>query len=182
MIRLALLAMFTATASRASISDCGSAFQITQLSLTPDPPVQNQLVFLNLAFNNNEPAVVYAGTATTSITLNGLPLSPSTQPLCEATACPILQGANNRSTNTTWPVVSGKIISRLTWEDSVGKILLCLLTQVKVGQMRPTTAVIPYVAPQCIHYVVENYSVLAMERPSADTRVRGSLRGARDTE
>lgn len=178
MIRLALLALFAATGTHASISDCGSSFQIMQLAITPDPPVQNQLVFLTLAFNNNEPATISAGTATTGITLNGLPLSPSTQPLCEATACPIPQGANNRSTNTTWPAVTGKITSRLTWVDSTGKTLLCLLTQVKVAALE-MQAVIPYVAPQCIHYEVENYSVLAMGHPVAETRVRGSLRGAR---
>ena len=178
MIRLALLALFTVSTTHGSISDCGSTFQITQLSLTPDPPVQNQLIFLNLVFNNNEPDVISTGTATTSITLNGLPLSPSTQSLCEATACPILQGSNDRSTNTTWPAVTGKIISRLTWVDSLGKTLLCLLTQVKVGL---ANAVISYVAPQCIHYVVENYSALAMEHPAVDARIRGSLRGARDT-
>ncbi len=190
MIRLALLAMCLTVGTHASISDCGSAFQITQLALSPDPPVQSQPVFLNLVFNNNEAAAVSGGTATTSITLNGLPISPSTQPLCEATACPIPQGANNRSTNTTWPAVSGKIISRLTWEDSAGKTLLCLLTQVKVAsalrrqQQVPQAmkAVIPYVAPQCIHYVAENYSVFAMERQVVETRGRGSLRGVRDTE
>lgn len=108
MIRLALLALFAATATRASISDCGSAFQITQLALTPDPPVQGRAVFLTLVFNNNEPDAVSAGTVTTDITRNGLPLSPSTQPLCDETECPILTGPNNRSTNTTWPAVSGK--------------------------------------------------------------------------
>lgn len=185
MILLALLAMCLTVGTHASISDCGSAFQITQLALSPDPPVQSQPVFLNLVFNNNEAAAVSGGTATTSITLNGLPLSPSTQPLYEATACPIPQGANNRSTNTTWPAVSGKIISRLTWEDSAGKTLLCLLTQVKVPSVlrhqQLQKALIPYVAPQCIHYAVENYSVLAMGYPVVETRSHGSLRGGRGT-
>jgi hypothetical protein len=174
MIRLALLAM--CAVARAAISDCGSAFQITQLALTPDPPVKDQPVFLTLAFNNNEVVALSAGTATTSITLNGLPLSPSTQPLCEATACPIPTGANDRSTNTTWPAVSGKIISRLTWVDPAGKILLCLLTQVKVG-VSPSKALISYVAPQCILYEVKNYWELAEVHPAVERRTRGSLRG-----
>lgn len=189
MILLGLLAMCAVTATRAAISDCGSTFQITQLSLVPDPPIQDQSVFLTLVFNNNEPATISAGTATTSIAFNGLPLSPTVQPLCEVTDCPILQGVNNRSTNTTWPAVSGKIISRLTWEDLTGKILLCLLTQVKVGSMlrrqqqeKQKNAVIQYVAPQCIHYEVENYSVFAMRHMVAETRSHGSLRGPHDIE
>lgn len=179
MIRLALLAMCAATAARASISDCGSAFQITQLALTPDPPVQGQPVFLTLAFNNNEAAAISAGTATTDITLNGIPLSPSTQPLCEATECPIPTGPNNRSTNTTWPAVSGKIISQLTWEDAAGKTLLCLLTQVKVAAVSATKALIPYVAPQCTLYEIKNYWELVEAHPVAERHIRGSLRGGR---
>lgn len=182
MIRLALLAMSAAMVARASISDCGSAFQITQLSLSPDPPVQGQPVFLTLTFNNNEGIAITAGTATTSASLNGLPLSPTVQPLCDATACPIPMGPNNRSTNTTWPAVSGKIISQLTWEDSADKTLLCLLTQVKVAATATAKALIPYVAPQCIHYAVENYWELAEAHPVAETHSHGSLRGARGTE
>lgn len=184
MILLTLLALCAATVARASISDCGSAFQITQLSLTPDPPVQGQPVFLTLTFNNNEAAPITAGTATTSVSLNGLPLSPTVQPLCDATECPIPTGPNNRSTNTTWPAVSGKIISQLTWEDSARKTLLCLLTQVKVGSALSVTAkaLIPYVAPQCIHYAVENYWELAEAHPVAERHSHGSLRGARGTE
>ena len=140
MIRLALLALFASGTAHATISDCGSAFQITQLSLTPDPPVRGQPVYLTLLFNNNEAAPVTAGTATTDITLNGLPISPSTTPLCEATACPIPIGPNDRSTNTTWPDVAGKITSRLVWLSSAGKTLLCLLTQVKVASTDHQTA------------------------------------------
>jgi hypothetical protein len=178
MIRLTLLAMYAASMARASISDCGSAFQITQLALSPDPPVRDQPVFLTLAFNNNEAAPVSAGTATTEITLNGLPISPSSSPLCDATACPIPLGANNRSTNTTWPAVSGKIISRLTWADPAGKTLLCLLTQVKVGST--TKALIPYSAPQCTLYEIKNYWELVSARPVVERHNHGSLRGRRD--
>ena len=142
MIRLALLALFAVTGASASITDCGSAFQVTFLSLTPDPPVRGASIYLGLLFNNNEAAPVTAGSATTDITINGLPLSPSTQPLCEATACPIPLGANNRSTSTTWPDVGGKITSRLTWVDATtGKTLLCLLTQVKVAAAARNRAV-----------------------------------------
>jgi hypothetical protein len=168
MIRIALLALFAAAATRASISDCGSAFQITQLALAPDPPVRGQPVYLTLLFNNNEPAPVTDGSATTAITLNGLPISPSVSPLCEATACPIPLGANNRSTNTTWPDVAGKIISRLTWEDPAGNILLCLLTQVKV-------LAVCAAAPRSA-----NYWEAATAYPVGGRHTHGSLRGAHD--
>ena len=171
MIRLTLLALFAVTGAGASITDCGSAFQITFLSLAPDPPVRGASVYLGLLFNNNEAAPVTAGTATTDITLNGLPLSPTTQSLCEATACPIPLGANNRSTSTTWPDVGGKITSRLTWTDAAtGKTLLCLLTQVKVA--------VASVALQgsCPAGPVGHWALAS----AAYTHTHGSVRGGRN--
>ena len=166
MIRLALLALCSAV--RASITDCGSAFQVTFLSLTHDPPVRGAPIYLGLLFINIEAAAVTAGSATTDITLNGLPLSPSTKSLCEATACPIPLGANNRSTSTTWPDVGGKITSRLTWADSTtGKTLLCILTQVKVATVASLQKGSCLVSPAA--YGVVTY-----------THSHGSMRGARN--
>jgi hypothetical protein len=138
MIRRVLTILGLATsASVASITDCGSAFQITSLGLYPDPPVLGQQVYMDLQFNNNGPAIS-DGTVYTSLTYNGLPIAVDPKPLCEDTACPIQTGYNNRSTATTWPDSgTGKITSQIKWVSS-GETLLCIQTVVKVGALTRT--------------------------------------------
>lgn len=115
-----------------SITDCGSAFEITSLGLYPDPPVRNQPLYMDLQFNNNGLAVS-DGTVYTSLTYNGLPIVVDPKSLCSDTACPIPQGYNNRSTATTCPDASGKITSQIKWVSTDGATLLCIQTVLKVG-------------------------------------------------
>jgi hypothetical protein len=132
MIRKVLTIMGLAATATASITDCGSVFQITSLGLYPDPPVLGQQVYMDLQFINNGPAVT-DGTVYTSLTYNGLPIAVDPKPLCEDTACPIQMGYNNRSTSTTWPSSgSGKITSQIKWV-ATGATLLCIQTVVKVA-------------------------------------------------
>jgi len=132
MIRAVLLGCVGLATATIIDSDTSSVFRPTVLGLTPDPPVPDQPVYLSLIFDN--PGVdVTDGTVTTLINVNGLPYSDS-KPLCEDTACPIVTGSNNRSAVSTWPSVTGKILSTIKWTGVNGESLLCIQTSVKVLQ------------------------------------------------
>lgn len=125
-------ALFTSVV--ASIKDCdtSSQFRPTQLTLIPDPPVPEQPVYLTLLFDNTGPEVT-DGTVTTSINVNYVPITPTMEPLCENTACPIVSGNNNRSTETIFPSFTGAFRSRVTWTGKEGRSLLCIDTNFKVA-------------------------------------------------
>lgn len=135
LLRLLTAATLMVTGAIASITDCDptSVFRPTKLALNPDPPVRGQPVMMTVELNNPG-APVTDGTVTTSVTLNGIPFSPSTESLCENTVCPIVTGWNDKSATSTWPsTVSGKVVSKSQWFGTDGKSLLCVQTSVKVG-------------------------------------------------
>jgi hypothetical protein len=133
-----LAAIIALPLSYAAIADCAttSVFRPTVLSLSPDPPVRGQPIHMTVQFENTGGEIT-SGTVITALTLNGLPFSPSTESLCQNTACPIIIGFNDRSTESTWPdTVSGKVISRSTWLSDNNEVLLCVETTIKVGNAR----------------------------------------------
>lgn len=87
---------------------------------------------MTVQFENPGPAVI-GGSATTTVTVNGFPFNPKVEDLCQNTACPLLQGADDRSTDSTWPNVAGKIVSRSVWTTVDGDELLCVQASVKIG-------------------------------------------------
>jgi hypothetical protein len=130
-----LLTLFTLLfVSNAAISDCNpsSIFRPLELSVTPDPPVPGQPIYLTLIFDNTGPDV-NDGTVTTTLSVNSIPFSPSTEELCVNTKCPIVSGKNDRSTQNVWPTgVYGLVKSRITWSDANNEHLLCIDTAFKV--------------------------------------------------
>ena len=132
-----LKALFTLASiafASASITDCGgpyAAFQISKLVQNPDTymsPGTN----VTLSLTYNVPIEITGGTATTSASLNGLPLTPTTEDLCSKVACPIAPGEHNGDSWFTFPSgVSGKITSQVVWRDSAGTELLCLNSVMK---------------------------------------------------
>jgi hypothetical protein len=83
---------------------------------------------------NNPGSEITNGKVVTSISLNGLPLTPSTDPLCENTQCPLVTGANDRTATSTWPdTVSGKIVTKSQWFGPAGESLMCVQTSVRVS-------------------------------------------------
>ena len=132
---LAALILVLTSTTTSSIVDCGagtSLFQITELGLTPDPPIIGKDVYLTLKFNNPY-SEIDDGTATSKVSINGIPYPPSSDPLCEKTACPLKVGANDRSTSSLWPELSGKIDTTIQWTDVNGGMLLCIHSIVKVA-------------------------------------------------
>jgi hypothetical protein len=132
------LAFFAAIVSPsfASVADCGagkSIFQIKEQSFSPEPPVTGQRYDYWFTYTVPDGVTVYAGTTKYSLSLNGIPFSPSTEDLCIQTACPKTPGFYNESTSDTWPGgVSGKIVTKLEWFDAAGTLLLCSQTTERV--------------------------------------------------
>jgi hypothetical protein len=119
----------------ASITNCGqgSRFDLTTLALYPDPPIPGKQVDITVQFTNPSPEIT-DGTATTSVTLNFIPFQPTVKPLCEDTQCPIITGANDRSTSSVWPeTVTGAISSKIVWSGVDGKELLCISIKAKIA-------------------------------------------------
>lgn len=135
-----LVATFAAfAATTATITDCGGSaarFQLTRLELFPDPPSPGEEVFMAVEFENPGQAVE-SGSAKRSVTLNGLPVVDETVALCpDATTCPLTTGFNNRSATSTWPDVTGKVVSTIRWYDESAAELLCIKTSVTVSSPR----------------------------------------------
>jgi len=132
---IAAISLF-ATIGQGAIKDCdpSSIFRPTELAILPDPPVADQPVAMTVKFNNPGP-IITDGSVTTSVTLNFIPFTPSTEPLCTNTVCPIPSGAVDRSTKSTWPTgISGRIVTISQWRDAIGQSLLCVQSSFSVGQ------------------------------------------------
>jgi hypothetical protein len=132
------LAFLTAIVSPsfASVADCGagkSLFQIKEQSFSPEPPVTGQRYDYWFTYTVPDGVTVDAGTTKYSLSLNGIPFSPSTEDLCIQTSCPKTPGFYNESSSDTWPGgFSGKIVTKLEWFDAAGTLLLCSQTTERV--------------------------------------------------
>jgi len=120
----------------AKIVDCSngdSILKITELGLSPDPPVRGKQVDMIVKFDNPSSEIT-EGSVTTSISLNYIPFQPSTEALCSSTICPLISGLNDRSTNSVWPdSVSGIVSSKIIWKGLDGSELLCIQINSKVA-------------------------------------------------
>jgi hypothetical protein len=142
-MNLFFAALATFKGTHASIKDCGAGqtvFQLTELSMNPDPPVRGKPVDMKVIFNNPG-GEVSDGTVTSTISLNFIPFQPSTEPLCKNTVCPITEGLNDRSTSSVWPdTVSGAVSSKITWVGPNSENLLCIQFNTKVATTENKTA------------------------------------------
>ncbi len=122
--------------SHATIADCGagkSLFQIQSQGFYPEPPVANEKYECWFFYTVPDGVTVDAGTAKYSLSLNGIPFTPSTEDLCSQTACPKTPGSYNETSSDIWPSgVSGKIVTKLEWFDATGALLLCSQTTERV--------------------------------------------------
>jgi len=114
-----------------AIKDCSSTTHtghIQSMSMEPAAPVAGQNVLITINYDLDTP--VTDGTATYSASLNGFPLSPTTQPLCPdlapTTPCPIAAGAvHYEDTLKLDDGVHGTIVARTVWRDQTGTEILC---------------------------------------------------------
>ena len=131
----ALALAFAFASVKGDISNCGknSIFTITQLSLSPSNTVRGgDNVYLTLLYTS--PVVVLEGSVKTSVTYNFIPLSPTISQLCAETSCPIKIGTTNASSTFIFPEgVTGSVVSKVVWEDTTGKELLCIRVSLKTS-------------------------------------------------
>jgi hypothetical protein len=123
-----LLALSGAHVAHTAISDCGagkSVLQLTELAFAPSNPKVGDNTVMTVKFDNPGPEI-NDGTVTTSITWNYIPFDPTKEALCSNTQCPLVFGANDRSTNSAWPDISGLVKSHIEWTDAAGNLLLCI--------------------------------------------------------
>ncbi len=122
--------------ANADVVDCGagkSVFVPTKLGLEPANPKAGDETYMTVVFNNPGPEIT-DGTVTTSVTYNFIPFAPSTEALCSNTQCPLVTGSNDRSTNSVWPDVSGRVDTHIEWTATDGTLLLCLDVKVQTAK------------------------------------------------
>ena len=129
-----MLLFFLATAY-ASITNCGtsSKFTIQTLSQTPADTIKaGENVTLTLFYTNTE--TVLSGSATTSVTYNFIPISPTLAPLCESIVCPLEPGIHDGRSSTAFPTgLSGTVKTKIVWKNDAGEELLCLSSTLKAA-------------------------------------------------
>jgi len=115
--------------SLASVSNCGknALFTITELGQLPTDSISAG-DNLTLTLKYTTPVEITGGIAKTSISLNYIPFTPTSEPLCLNTPCPMVQGIiYDGSVSDVFPGgVSGTLITTITWTDPVGIQLLCI--------------------------------------------------------
>jgi hypothetical protein len=138
MNRYTLLALLLQGVSAlGSIADCGggrSLFQVNALGLWPDPPIPGANSTVSFLFTvPDETSTITDGTAEYKFSLNGIPFTPTIDPLCDDVNCPIIPGQYNLTTTDVFPTgVSGKITTTVSWYDVARTLLLCVQTIVRV--------------------------------------------------
>lgn len=117
------------TPSSSTLADCGagkSIFTIDSQGFYPDPPVPGQSYDYWFYYTVPDGVTIDSGTVKYSLSLNGIPFTPSTDDLCTQTFCPKTPGSYNETSTDTWPTgISGKIVTKLEWYDPTGNLLLC---------------------------------------------------------
>ena len=122
-------------ASLSSIRDCGNGQgRATLLAFDSQPatPKAGDNVSLWVAYDLPAPDIT-GGTATYSVTYNGIPFPPTVNPLCDETECPKYTGFNNETSSSIFPSgMSGKITSSVKWNDQNDDLVWCVETTWKV--------------------------------------------------
>lgn len=136
--------VFLALPVISTITDCGGAnalFTITKLDFFPDVLAPGENATLTLLYTS--PEEIPGGTATTSVSLNFIPFTPTTENLCATTGdladrgltmptCPITVGDHDGSSVATMPDgVTGTITSKVEWRDLNDRLLLCIQAKFK---------------------------------------------------
>jgi hypothetical protein len=112
-----------------AMKDCGNGLGRAALlgfDSTPASPVAGDNVSTWIAYDFVAPAIT-GGSATYSVTLNGLPFPATVDDLCTQTACPKEPGTYNESSTAIFPSgVSGKIVSQIAWRDPDNTLIWCV--------------------------------------------------------
>ena len=127
-----LIAFIAATVS---LKDCGNPATdqaiITGYGFSPSNPIAGDLTELWVAYDLKSP--ITGGTASYSLSLNGIPFTPTIDELCTQTVCPKEVGSYNETSHSTFPSgISGKIVSKIIWKNQDNNPVWCLESTFKV--------------------------------------------------
>ncbi len=133
---LSAIALLTGAVSTVKNCDPASRFSLDDISFDPATPVAGQEATLSITFTNPG-APVETGTAKTSVSLNYIPLSPTEEPLCDNTDCPIVTGTKSQKSTSVWPSgVTGLVVTKIQWFDPDGASLLCMQINVNSNEIQ----------------------------------------------
>ena len=131
-LALASFAFLTYDAfAAAKIVDCSAQnpekFVINSLTLSADTVSPGDNVSLGLLYTN--PSLVTDGTVTTTVTYNFIPLSPTTEPLCNSVPCPLEPGQHDGSSSIEIPTgISGSVVTKIIWTVTNIQVLCIQIT------------------------------------------------------
>ena len=130
-----MLALLKVMGVLSSIRDCSNGqgrAALLGFDSQPANPVAGDNVTLWVAYDLSYPPIT-GGTATYSLTLNGIPFPPDVADLCKQTTCPKELGFNNESSWDLFPSgISGKIVSKIEWHDQDDDLVWCVETTWRV--------------------------------------------------
>lgn len=118
-----------------SLKDCGNPSTdqavITGFGFSPSNPLPGDPTELWVGYNLKTP--ITGGTASYSYTLNGIPFPATVDDLCTQTSCPKDVGLYNETSHSTFPDgVTGKVITKLKWENQNKEPVWCLEMTFKI--------------------------------------------------
>lgn len=122
-------------AATVSLRDCGNPATdqavITGFGFSPSNPLPDDLTELWVVYDLKSP--ITSGSAKYSITLNGIPFPATIEDLCTQTSCPKDIGTYNETSHSTFPSgLSGKIVSKIQWENQDKQPVWCLETTFRI--------------------------------------------------
>lgn len=115
-----------------------SLFRVNSVTISPSNPVPGQAIDLHLDYTVPDGIIIKDGTTTYDFTLNFVPLSPSSNPLCQDIPCPLGPGTYSNVSSSTWPSgVTGSFTSTMRWRKAVDNtLLLCIKIAGRLGNLR----------------------------------------------
>lgn len=118
-----------------TLRDCGTPSTdkalITSMGIFPSDPLPNENTTLWVAYDLKSPLT--GGTATYSITLNGIPFPSSSDPLCTQTSCPKDIGSYNETSSSLFPSdIAGKLVTKIQWMTEANERIWCLESTFKI--------------------------------------------------
>jgi hypothetical protein len=126
-----IAALFALTAAATTtVKDCAlgtSVFRLEAAHLDPADPQPGDIVDLHLSYTVPAGVVIRGGVTEYDVTVNYIPITPYTEPLCQDVQCPIQAGSYTNTSQSTWPTgVHGLVVNKMFWKGDAAETLLCL--------------------------------------------------------
>jgi len=115
------------TTSTFSVSNCASGntlAKIEDILWHPEQPVAGDAFNLTIVYDLYSELV--SGTAKYTYKYNGLPFAPTFSDLCLETECPKSSGFHVEESLSTWPSLSGSLVSQIQWLNQDSELVWCV--------------------------------------------------------